>query len=321
MFDGSFIHTVTIALVVAVTAISVGIGEGMTGKAALEALITQPRARAEISRTFLLGMTLIETAGVLGLVTSIMMLIEGTNNGTPLSAYSHYAELGILFAVGISGLVLGIVSSYPATAACHAVARQPFFTPKIQIMMLLTQSIMQTPLIFAFMVSMMIKMQAVSITDLGQALRLIGAGLSIGLGSVGPTIGLALIAQQACISMGVNKYAYSTLFPFTIMSQAIVESPLIFALITSMFMLFNKSGATLPLISGIGFLSAGLCMGLGTLMPGIGSGKTAAQACQAIAINPESSTSLFRASLISQVLLETGSIYALLIAFFIMILQ
>lgn len=320
MFDGSFVHAMTIALIVAVTAISVGIGEGMTGKAVLEALITQPKARAEISRTFLLGMTLIETAGVLGLVMSIMLLVENTGS-TVHSAYSYYAELGILFAVGLSGFILGIVSSYPASAACHAVARQPFFTPKIQIMMLLTQSIMQTPLIFAFMVSMLIKMQAASITDLGQALRLIGSGLSIGLGSVGPTIGLALIARQACTAMGINKYAYSTLFPFAIMSQAIVESPLIFALITSMFMLLNKTGATLSLLSGISFLSAGLCMGLGTLMPGIGSGRTASQACQGIALNPDASTQLFRASLISQVLLETGSIYALLVAFFIMILQ
>jgi F0F1-type ATP synthase membrane subunit c/vacuolar-type H+-ATPase subunit K len=251
---------------------------------------------------------------------SILLLVE-TSGSSAISVYSHYAELGILFAVGLSGLVLGIVSSYPARAACHAVARQPFFAPKIQIMMLLTQSIMQTPLIFAFVVSVLIKIQASTITDLGQALRLIGSGLCIGLGSVGPTIGLALIAQKACASMGVNKYAYATLFPFTIMSQAIVESPLIFALITSMFMLFNKMGATLTLVKGIGFLAAGICMGLGTLMPGANSGKTAAQACQAIALNPEASAQLFRASLISQVFLETGSIYALLVAFFIMILQ
>ena len=319
LFDASFYHALTIALIVAVTSISVGIGEGLTGAAAIQALITQPKARAEISRTFLLGMTLIETAGVLGLVMAVTLL-AGTDPQT-LSPYSIYANLGILCAVGISGLVLGFVASYPASAACHAVARQPFFSPKIQIVMLLTQSIMQTPLIFAFMISILIRMQAALITDYSQALRLLGAGLSIGIGSIGPTIGLALIARQTCKSMGINKYVYSTLFPFTIMSQAIVESPLIFALITSLFLLFSKTTGILSITSGIAYLSAGLCMGLGTLMPAIGSGRTAAQACESIALRPEASTHLFRASLFAQVLLETGSIYALLIAFFIIIIQ
>lgn len=319
MFDVLIYHFATIGLVVAVTAISVGIGEGMTGVAALQALITQPRARVEISKTFLLGMALIETAGVLGLTMSIMLLNPSAQ--PPLSHYGYYAELGILFAVGISGIVLGIVSSFPARAACHAVARQPFFAQKIQIMMLLTQSIMQTPLIFAFMVSILIKMQLVSIVHCADALRLIAAGLCIGIGSIGPTIGLALIAEQACTSLGTNKYAYNILFPFTLMSQAIVESPLVFALIVSLFLLFSKLTDPSLLIGGIAFLSAGLCMGIGTGMPGISSGKTAAQACKSIALNPEASNNIFKASLISQVLLETASIYALLVSFVIILLQ
>lgn len=319
MFDTYLYHFITIAVIVGVTSISVGIGEGLTGVAALQALITQPRARLEISKTFLLGMALIETAGVLGLTMSILLFNPSAR--MPLSEYGYYAELGILFAVGISGMVLGIVSSYPARAACHAVARQPFFAQKIQIMMLLTQSIMQTPLIFAFMISILIKMQLVTSMHAADAMRLIAAGLCIGVGSIGPTIGLALIAQQACTSLGMNKYAYNTLLPFTLISQAIVESPLVFSLIVSLSILFTKVADPSLLISGIAFLSAGLCMGVGTGMPGISSGKTAAQACASIAYNPTAASTIFKVSLISQVLLETGSIYALLVSFIIILMQ
>ncbi len=319
MLSALMYHFITIGVIVAVTSISVSIGEGLTGIAALQALLLQPRARNEISKTFLLGMALIETAGVLGLTMSIMLLNPAA--AKPVSMYGYYAELGILFAVGISGTVLGIVSSYPARAACQAVARQPFFAQKIQIMMLLSQSIMQTPLIFAFLISILIKIQLSSIIHLSEALKLIASGLCIGIGSIGPTIGLALIAQKACESMGINKYSYNTLFPFTLVSQAIIESPLVFAFVVSLFMLLKQVSDPSHLSSGIAFMAAAFCIGIGTGFPGINSGKIAGQACQSIAHNPAAANTIFKVSLLSQILLETGTIYALIIAFIIILLQ
>ncbi|MFS8506743.1 MAG: ATP synthase F0 subunit C [Candidatus Babeliales bacterium] len=52
------LHFGTVALTVALTALGVGLGQGLTSLVALEALDTQPHARAEISKTFILGMAL-----------------------------------------------------------------------------------------------------------------------------------------------------------------------------------------------------------------------------------------------------------------------
>ena len=69
-------------------------------------------------------------------------------------------NLGIAFAISLSGFVLGLVSALPAQQAVLAIARQPFFSQKIFRFMLITQSIIQTPIVFGFIIAMFIKDQA-----------------------------------------------------------------------------------------------------------------------------------------------------------------
>ena len=307
------LHYGTIAFAVALNSVGVGLGEGLTSLAALKAIDTQPHAHPEISKTFILGMALIETAAVVGLTMALMMLPPTPE--TANTEYVHYAELGIAFAICIAGGVIGISSSFPAQHACHAVARQPFFSQKIQTLMLLTQSLMQTPIIFAFIVALFIKNQLPTITSMPDSFRLIGSGLCIGLGSIGPAIGLSLFSKEVCKGMGVNPQAYQRLLSFTLISEALIESPLIFALLISLILLQVNVGDTFGFINGSAFFSAALCMGLGTLGVGIASGKVAAKSCQQIALKPEHYSAIMRTSLFGQVLIETCAIYSLIIAF------
>lgn len=309
-------HYGTIALAVALNSISVGIGEGLTSLAALKAIDMQPSARPEISKTFILGMALIETAAVIGLTIALMLLAPQKEIAT--LSYTHYAEIGIAFAICVAGSVIGVASSFPSQYACYSVARQPFFSQKIQMLMLLTQSLMQTPIIFSFIIALFIKGQMISITTMEESLRLIGTGLCIGLGSIGPAIGLAFFSKEVCKSIGINRHAYPQLLQFTLVSEALIESPLIFALLVSLIML--QMHAT-NLLEGIAFLSAALCMGLGTLGVGIASGRVASNACKQIAFAPQNYNSIARTSLFGQVLIETCSIYALIIAFALMLVR
>src|SRR5690348_4967143 len=102
-----YIHFATIAFTTALNAISVGIGQGLTSKAAIEAINRQPSAREEITRTMILGIALIETAAVLGTFISLVLLLQARNGS--YSYYGGIAELGIAFAICCSGLVLGFV--------------------------------------------------------------------------------------------------------------------------------------------------------------------------------------------------------------------
>ena len=124
-----FIHYGTIALAVGVTSVSVGIGEGLTSITTLHAINIQPHARGDIARAAIIGMALIETAAILATVIAVMLLFSPRS--LEPNYYLNLGEMGIAFAMCITGFVSGIVSALPARAACLAIARQPFFAQKI----------------------------------------------------------------------------------------------------------------------------------------------------------------------------------------------
>src|SRR5438105_13081658 len=107
-----FIHYSTIALAAGVTALGVGLGQGAAGRAALQAMNRQPSAGTEISRAAILGMALLETAAVIGLFISVILIIA--SKPKPSSLYADVSSIGIILSICITGLVFGIASSMPA---------------------------------------------------------------------------------------------------------------------------------------------------------------------------------------------------------------
>jgi F-type H+-transporting ATPase subunit c len=302
-------HYGTVTLSVSITALGVGLGEGLASIAIFKALNIQPQARSDIIRTAILGMALIETAAIMGITMALVVLL-GSPASTP-TLYTGIAEMGIVCAICLSGFVLGIVSALPVQQACLSIARQPFFGQKITRFMLITQSIIQTPIIFGFVIAMYIKDAALSITDLYESIRLLACGISIGLGSIGPALGLAHFAKTACMSIGLNRDAYNKLLTFTLVSEAIIETPIIFSMVVALLLTSLTSNT---FVGCIGMLAASLSIGFGTLGTGISSGRTAAQACYQIALNPAQSGLLSRVSMFAQGLMDTIAIYALLIS-------
>ncbi len=307
MFEyAEFLHYGTIALSIGVSALGVGIGQGLTGKSALKAINTQPQARPEIIKTALLGIVLIETAAISGGITAILLL-----RTVPKNYFSSLAELGIAFAICIPSLVAGLVSAWPTEKACMAVARQPFIAQSISRLMAILLAFIQAPIIFGFIIALFISNQLAYAHTLFDSLRLISAGLCIGLGSVGPSIGLALFARNACQGASLGVKRINSIFSFTFVSVPMIETPLIFALIISLLHLFapNTHNAT---IDGIALLAAALCIALSTIGTGIGTGLVSAAACRAIAHNPDSYSVISRTSIYGQVFIETCSLYAVL---------
>lgn len=227
--------------------------------------------------------------------------------------YTGIATLGIAFAICIAGFLVGIVSAWPAQEACLATARQPFFGQTILRFMLVTQSLIQTPIIFGFIIAIMIKNQIPHVTTFSDSMRLLGAGISIGVGCIGPAIGLATFAKTACRGLGINREAYNKILPFTFLSEAIIETPIIFSLVVSILLLFTSITQD-SIFTGTAFLSAGLCIGLGTIGAGISSGKMSAAACHQIALDPANYSVVTRLSTFGQGLIDSAAIYALLIA-------
>lgn len=313
-----YIHYVTIALTVGANAIAAGIGQGIAGYGALQAMSLQPAAHNDILRSSIIGMALMETAAIMGACISFLLLIQ-TNASSQHLAFAGFAELGIIFSVGLSGFILGIVSALPVRAACFAIARQPFFARQISNFMLIAVSLLQTPIIFGLIVALFIKGQAASIDTFRDSLRLIASGMCIGIGSIGPALGLAMFTQTICRYMGVNRSAYRQLFSFSLISQAIIETPILFALVVSISLLLTVPAfGSENMAEGLMFLAVGLCTGIGTIGTGISSGKTAMEAGKQIAYTPEMSSVLSRTSMFAQGLIETAAIYAVLVSFLLL---
>lgn len=311
--SSEFLHYGAIAASIAVSSISVGLGQGLISWSALGAINRQPAAQDDVMRVAIIGMTLVETVAILGLLVSILLLIYTNLGGNNI--FSNYAELGIIAAMSITGLVIGIASAFPAQAACHAVARQPFFAHRISGFMLMTQVLIQTPIISAFLVSLFIQAQSGSATTLTDSLRLIASGLCVGIGSIGPAIGLSIFSKAALNSLGKNAKAYNKLLSFTFISEALIETPIIFCLIIAIALLFIVPHTpTDNPIHGVIFLAAALCTGLGTLGTGISSGITAAAACTQIGNNPEAYNILSRTSILAQSLIETVVLYTVILS-------
>lgn len=310
------LHLLSIALVVGCTSIGVGIGGGLTGRAVIRSLYRQPGASSELLKASFISLALVETAGIFSIIMGLILLLSFKE--TP-SLYGSIGTLGVAFALGISGFVTGICSALPAQASFHSIARQPFFASRIINLMLITQSLIQTPVIFGLLISLLITASIGSVTTATEGLQLLAAGLCLGLGSIGPTLGLGRFTSKACTAPGLNRFAYGKIVPFTLISGAIIETPLIFALIIAL--LITQTTFPTTFVGSIAPFTAAITIGLGALGSGLASSRTASEACVVIGKEPEHTSLISKASLVAQALIDAIAIYALLIALLMIFLK
>ena len=71
-----------------------------------------------------------------------------------------------------------------------------------------------------------------------EAVRLLAAGLAMGLGAIGPGIGEGIIAGKGLEAMGRNPEMSDKLFSNMIVTMAICESTAIYSLVISLIILF-----------------------------------------------------------------------------------
>ncbi len=143
----------------------------------------------------------------------------------------------------------------------------------------------------------------------------IGAGLAVGISSIGAGIGEGYIAGNTNIAMMKQPKSIDILLRTMLIAQAITETGAIFSLVIAMLLLFggmiNPDGSWQLVASLFG---AGLAIGAGTLGAAFGNGYTGGEACKGIGRQPRESKLLTANMLIGQALAQTSSIFALVIA-------
>lgn len=306
------LHTISVVIPTLFSTLGTSFGQAAIGKHTIQAIYRQPEAHSALRKTSIFGLAITETAGILGLVVSIMFILSPTPEAHPY--YASFGRIGIALAMGISGFMGGLMASKPVIAACSSTARQPFFSAKILNLMFITQTLIMTPNIFGFLISLLIKSKLHLVTSLVEGLQLLAAGLVVGVGSIGPSIGLSTFAYAACIAVGKNKKMYNRILSLTFVTEAMIETPAIFALLVSLsIMNFNITPES-DILKGIAFLSAAFCMGVSSIAAGISSGRTGAATCRKIAETPEVAQQVSKINILALALIDSFPIYGLIIS-------
>ena len=305
------LHFFAVFCAIGLAAIGSGIGQGIAGFGALSSLVRQRVGGNHIFRAMVLGLALIESGMILSLVVVLMLLFGG--GSTEMTWGVGYAELGMGLAIGCAAAAVSVASSFAVKSACISIGRQPYSGQKILTLMLLIQSIIEAPVIFALLIALLIKTQITDTMSIYHGFTLLGAGLTIAIGSIGPSIGQALFAHSACSAIGLNAESQNKLLPFSLLSQAVIETPLIFSLVVAALLVYKPVSETMPFVSAIVALVVAFAVGVGTAGSAVASGYTAAKSAKSVALDPDNYTTFLRATLLGQAIIESAAIYALIV--------
>ena len=313
MIDFILIHYLAVAATIGIPLMGVARGQQRASMMVISALDEQPAAQGPLRFLFFLGAAMLEFAGILSLVMGVLFFYT-----VPTNLAGALAQLGAALAFIIPAVIVGIVAAYPLAANIQALARQPLLQQKILRLLLLTQIMLQTPVLFGFVISGLINASITPELSMAAGLKLFASGLTFGLGSMGPLLGLSIFARQACSTVGEHPDSYDNIFAFTFVSQGIIETPILFVFVVSLWLWLVAPSAA-PW-SSTAYSMIALTMGITTFTAGTSSGKTASSACKQIGLYAEQYGAISRTSLLGQVFIETNAIYGFITAFIMLYL-
>lgn len=223
------------------------------------------------------------------------------------------AYIGSGLAIGFGAIGAAIGEGYTASQANDAISQNPEISGEIIKTMLVGQAIAESASIFALVVAIILLFTQFTAASFVTVCALLGAGLSMGLGAVGSGIGSGLPGGAACIAKMRKPELSSRITTNMLIGSAVCQTPSIFALVIAIMLLFIKMPSD-NMLKATALLGAGLCMGLGAIGSGIGSGYSGKEACLGMARQPEASGQLTTTMLIGSAVCQTPAIFAIVVS-------
>ncbi len=218
-------------------AIGAGVGAGFPAGAACKGLAHQPAAGSRLTTNMLIGSAVCQTPAIFALVTAFILLFTDFT-GRPVSP-TWAAIIGAGLASGLGAIGAGIGSGLAAESGCEGIARQPEAVSPVTNVMLLGQAVTQTTAIYGLLVSFILIFKIVPATEaLAPAMALLGAGICMGLGAIGPGIGEGLTARDAVRWIARKEKAIADITRVMLVGQAVSESTGIYALVVALVLIF-----------------------------------------------------------------------------------
>ena len=221
-------------------AVGPAIGIGMSGGFACMGISRQPQVQSDLFRTMLIGQAVSSTPPTFALVVAILLLFQIPYGPTLIQGF---ADLGAGISIGVASFASGPGSSFPASQACVAVARQPHLRRQFTIQMLLGQALTQTALVFALMISFLLLFLPTNpFSVMVDYIAVLSAGICMGFGAIGASLGSGMATASVFIGVKHHRDSGKAMGPLTIvmlLGVAVAHASCIYALIVSLSLIIT----------------------------------------------------------------------------------
>jgi len=218
-------------------AIGSGIGSGFPGGEACLGIGRQPAMTGRLTTNMLIGSAVCQTPAIFAMVVALMLMFMDFG-ALPVSP-TWAALLGAGISTGLAAIGSGAGGGLAAGASCSGIARNPDSVGQVTTTMLVGQAVSQTPSIFGLLVSFILMFKVFpQTTSLAPAMALLGAGICMGFGGIGPGIGNGLTAEGAVKWVARNIEAAGALTRTMLVGQAVSQSTAIYAMVVSLVLIF-----------------------------------------------------------------------------------
>jgi len=231
--------------------------------------------------------------------------------------------------IGISAICSGLAGGHTAGYTMRAMNRQPAVSGKLLQSMLISQAMRESSAIFSLVVSLLLVFGGFMDTavDYVKAVSFIAAGLSMGIGSLGPSLGMGYVGAEACEGIGRTPSQSLSVTTSMLLGQALSQTSSIFALVVALLLLYtipsfaDNQTAGYQVLRSTALIGAALSVGLGTFGPGVGIGYVAGLANKMIARYKEQQGVLMRTMFLGAAVTQSTAVYGLVVAFLLIFLD
>jgi F0F1-type ATP synthase membrane subunit c/vacuolar-type H+-ATPase subunit K len=292
--------------------IGIALGQFLAIKGFFAAVNRQPAARVFLTKLMFYGLFAIELSFVLSFVVSMMILFKPTAN---ISYQVGLAELFISLSLLLTSLMISLAAGKTISFASLALARLPQHESKLTSTFFILLTFIETPMLLCFVTSLIILGKINPNISINEGYKLASAALTIGLGSIGPSLSQIIFTKEVCRGMIHRFINSSKIFSLSIFSEVLIETSFLFSFIISIFLAIMKVNPAFdtPYTGMIYFAIAG-CISLGTFGTTVAISIVGSRSIKEIAEHMSHYNSLFKNAVLSQILIETYGIFTCIIS-------
>lgn len=309
---GSILHYLAIFCGVAFGSIGVVMGQASALGGFLQGMDRQPSADNQLFKVLLYGLFFVEIPFVLCFLVAIMLFFKSSGE---VSLHQGICELGIGLGMMISAVIVGSAVGKAVNSALGSIARLPNHVGALRALLLTSLTLIETPVLLSLAVSMLIMGQFDVDMTLNESFKLFSAAITMGLGSVAPSLAQKQFVPGAFAGVVFRMKNYTKMLRFFVITEALIETSVILSFVISILLVIRRVDPSFDTIfSKYVFLAIAVCISVGSFGSVLGVGNVGSSAIIYGAKSGDENNDVFKISSMSQFFIETNGFFAFVIS-------